>query len=106
MACIINVTMRERPAPRGLTKAQTKAAIQALGLTARWSPEWGEWRVTVPPGSMSHMKRTDDAAREAVAIYTPDSDDALDSARAMRAELTRNPPPGFRSPWARHGQEA
>lgn len=96
----ITVTMTPAIKLEGLTKAQTKARIQALGLVARWSAEWGEWRVTVPPGSMHHMKRVDDAARESMAIYTPDADDALGSAKAMRDSLERNPPPGFRAPWA------
>jgi hypothetical protein len=83
-----------------MTKAQTKAAIQALGFVAKWSSDLGEWRVTVPPGSVHHIKALDDAAREAMAIYTDDADDALASARALRVSLEQNPPPGFRAPWA------
>lgn len=86
---------------RTLTKAQTRARIQALGLVARWSAEWGEWRVTTPPGSLHHMKRLDDEAREALAIYTPDADDALASAKALRTRLEASPPPGFKAPWER-----
>lgn len=84
-----------------LTKAQTRARIQALGLVARWSTDWGEWRVTTPPGSMHHVKAIDDAAREDMAVYTDDNEDALGSARALRAALERNPPPGFKAPWER-----
>lgn len=89
--------------PDTLTKAQTRAAIQGLGLTARWSAEWSEWRITVPPGSMHYVKALDDAAREDMAHYCGDNEDALDTARAMRDELTRRPPPGFKAPWARPG---
>lgn len=84
-----------------LNKAQTRARIQALGLVARWDAEWSQWRVTVPPGSMHHVKAIDDAAREDMAVYTDDNEDALGSARHMRRHLERNPPPGFRAPWER-----
>lgn len=83
------------------TKAQTKAAITALGLVARWDRDAREWRITVPPGSMHYDKRIDDEAREAVAMYVADDDEPLSSAKTMRAHFEANPPPGFRAPWAR-----
>ena len=84
-----------------MTKAETKARIQALGLVAQWRAEWNEWRITVPPGSMHYIKALDDEAREAVACYTDDNEDALETAQHMRAEFERNPPPGFKAPWER-----
>lgn len=70
----------------GMTKAQAKEAAQALGMSVIWSAEWREFRVSYP---LEHymgqgLTRLDAIARrEDQACYTPDVDDALDTARAM-----------------------
>lgn len=83
-----------------MTKSETRAAIQALGLVAQWRHAWGDWRITVPPFSMHYLKKIDDEAREDMACYTDDDEDALDTAKAMRKNLEVNPPLGFKAPWA------
>lgn len=62
-----------------MTQKQTLAAIKALGLAARYSAEFGEYRVTYTPADVPSAER-----REALASYTPDAADALGTARAMR----------------------
>lgn len=61
-----------------MTQRETLNAIRACGMAARYSAEWGEYRVTFPPSEMTAERR------EAVAYYTPDSDDALGAAHHMR----------------------
>jgi len=63
-----------------VTQRETLAAIRALGMAARYSAEFAEWRVTFPASEMPDAER-----REAVACYCSDNSDALDNARAMRA---------------------
>jgi hypothetical protein len=62
-----------------MTRKETLAAIKALGLAGRYSAEYGEYRVTYSPADVASAER-----REALASYTPDSADALGTARAMR----------------------
>lgn len=62
-----------------MTKKETLAAIKAAGMTARWSSEWQEWRVTFTANDMPSAER-----REAVAAYCTDNQEALDNANAMR----------------------
>lgn len=62
-----------------MTKAEVKAAIKALNMHSHWDPGTGEWRVTYPYGELP------DDIREDCAYYTNDAQDAIDSARAMRA---------------------
>lgn len=88
-----------------MTKAQLKAKVAALGLVCQWRAEWSEWRVTVPPGSMHHIKSVDDAASEDIAAYIPGDDgeewvEVWAVAQHIRRHLEANPPPGFRAPWA------
>lgn len=64
-----------------MTIKETLAAIKAANMHARWNSEAREYRVTFPPGSMSEERR------EEVASYTPDPQDALDTAKAMRAHF-------------------
>lgn len=84
-----------------MTKAETRAAISALGLVGQWRFAWGDWRITLPPGSLHHIKKVDDELREDIACYTDDDEDALATAKAMRHSFEVNPPPGFKSPWER-----
>jgi len=51
----------------------TVAVIRAMGLTATYDRAAGEYRINLP------------GASERSAYYTPDSDDALVTARAMSA---------------------
>ena len=53
----------------------TIAALKALGCKARYSTEWQEYRVTLP-GLPADRE-------EAIAYYTSDPADALDTGRAM-----------------------
>jgi hypothetical protein len=62
-----------------MTQRETLAAIRAVGMAARYSAEFGEWRVTFPAAEMPDPER-----REAVACYCNDNSEALDNARAMR----------------------
>jgi hypothetical protein len=68
-----------------MTQRETLAAIKAAGMAARYSAEFGEWRVTFTADDMPSAER-----REAVACYTPDSEDAISTARAMRAHAERH----------------
>jgi hypothetical protein len=70
------------------TIKETIAAIRAADMSGRWSPEFGEWRITFPQKDMPDAER-----REAVAYYTPDNDDALSSAQVMRERFERTNPP-------------
>ncbi len=60
-----------------MTQSQVKATIKAIGMHA--SIRDGEWRVTYPYGEGP------DAWREDCAYYTTDAQDAIDTARTMRA---------------------
>jgi hypothetical protein len=55
-----------------MTINQTLKAIKALGLTARYNPEYQEYRINIPGG------------KEATAYYTNDSEDAIKTAESMR----------------------
>lgn len=71
---------------QGMTKAQAREAAQALGMSVVWSAEWREFRVSYPlEHYMGHgLTRVEAIARrEDQACYTPDAEDALDTARAM-----------------------
>lgn len=61
---------------RGMTINQTLKAIKALGLTARYNPEYQEYRINIPNG------------KEATAYYTNDSEDAIKTAESS-AELMK-----------------
>ena len=63
-----------------MTKKETRDQIKALGMAASFSAEWGEWRVT-----LRVVDEPDAARREAIAYYTHDAEDALQTAAAMRA---------------------
>lgn len=62
-----------------MTRKDTLDAIKALGMSARYSTEWGEYRVTLRAEDEPSRER-----REAMAYYTDDAKDALGTARAMR----------------------
>lgn len=62
-----------------MTRKQALAAIRAAGMSGRYSPEWGEWRVTYPASELPSAER-----REAVAVYCSDNQEAADNAAAMR----------------------
>lgn len=62
-----------------MTRKQTLAAIRELGLAVTFDADWGEYRVTFRRDEMPDAER-----REAVAYYSPDSDDALGGAHHMR----------------------
>jgi hypothetical protein len=68
-----------------MTQRGTLAAIRAAGMAARYSAEWGEYRVTFNASDLPSAER-----REAVAAYTSDAQDALDTAKAMRAHAERH----------------
>jgi hypothetical protein len=57
------------------TKKDTLKAIRDLGLTARYQPEYGEWRI--------NYKQTDERWTEDSAYYTTWDDDALKTAQFM-----------------------
>ena len=59
-----------------MTKLQTLQAIRALGMTARWSSEFQEFRINFRGGM------------EATAHYTNDADDAIGSAQDMMQHRT------------------
>lgn len=93
-----------------LTKKTVVERVKAMGLVCRWMAEWNEFRIALPPGCMSHVKTVDDDARESAASYVtcpnysddPQGDllNVLTEARRIVSFYTRNPPPGFKSPWA------
>lgn len=62
-----------------MTIKATLAAIKAAGMHGQWRAEWNEYRVTFPYGELP------DSIREDCACYTSDPQDAIDTARAMRA---------------------
>lgn len=62
-----------------MTRKDTLEQIKALGMSARYSAEWGEYRVTLRAEDEPSRER-----REAIAYYTHDAEDALGTARAMR----------------------
>ena len=57
-----------------MTLKDLRKAVQALGMTLRWTPAYGEYRVNFAGG------------QESTAYYTSDRQDALDTARRMAAE--------------------
>jgi hypothetical protein len=69
-----------------MTRAETIAAIEALGLRASYDRESGEYRVAPNlgpfPGGRG-FQREYLAREERGAYYTPDKADALATARAM-----------------------
>lgn len=68
------------------TQSQTTAAIRALGLTVNVSD--GEYRVAVPAALCAGETRAERLERqEAGCYYTTDAEDALATAKAMRAAL-------------------
>lgn len=62
-----------------MTRKDTLEQIKALGMSALYSPEAGEYRVTLRAEDEPSRER-----REAIAYYTHDANDALGTARAMR----------------------
>lgn len=65
----------DRSKPRRYSIRATRQLVQMLGLTCRYNPNLREFRVNFKNGA------------EATAYYTPDRDDALQTARAMSAFL-------------------
>lgn len=63
-----------------MTIQATLAAIKAAGMHGKRDSETGEYRVTYPYGELP------DDVREDCAYYTGDAQDAVDTARAMRAQ--------------------
>ena len=59
-----------------MTIKETLVKLTALGLKARWSSEWQEYRVTLHGLSAER--------EEAIAYYTSDPDDAIGTGIAMR----------------------
>lgn len=53
----------------------TLAALKALGCKARYDRDWNEYRVTLPNLSAER--------EEAIAYYTSDPEDAVDTGAAM-----------------------
>jgi len=64
-----------------MTQKEVRAEIEGRGMSARFSAETGEWRVTFPAGVLR-----DEGEREAVAYYTTDARAAFDTAIAMQVE--------------------
>lgn len=62
-----------------MNRKQTLAAIRAERMAVTYDADCGEYRVTFGRDEMPDAER-----REAVAYYTPDSDDAYGSALHMR----------------------
>lgn len=58
-----------------MTIKKTLAKLKALGCKARWSSDWQEYRVTLPNLSAER--------EEAIAHYTSDPEDAIDTGAAM-----------------------
>jgi hypothetical protein len=58
-----------------MTVKETLAQLKALGCKARWDMDWREYRVTLP--NLSHERE------EAIAYYTSDPEDAIDTGAAM-----------------------
>lgn len=58
-----------------MTIKETLRTLGTLGLKARWSPEWQEYRVTLPDPSPER--------EEAIAYYTSDPEDAIGTGIAM-----------------------
>jgi hypothetical protein len=58
-----------------MTIKETLRTLGTLGLKARWSPEWREYRVTLPDPSPER--------EEAMAYYTDDPEDAIGTGIAM-----------------------
>lgn len=73
-----------------MRKSDVIAAVKAAGMHARWDRDAGEWRVTLPYGEAS------DERRKAIAYYTDDADDAIATAKAMRAQWDTIYPDGGR----------
>lgn len=64
-----------------MTQKETLREIRALGLAASYNADWLEYRIT--PKGMTR-ERT-----EALAHYTPDADDAIGTAHALRRYLDK-----------------
>jgi hypothetical protein len=58
-----------------MTQKETLRTLGTLGLKARYSAEWGEYRVTLPDPSAER--------EEAMAYYTSDPEDAISTGIAM-----------------------
>ena len=58
-----------------MTQKETLKGLKALGCKARYSAEWGEYRVTLPNLSPER--------EEAIAYYTSDPYDAVLTGSAM-----------------------
>lgn len=67
-----------------MTIKTTLAAIKAAGMHGKWDADGREYRVTFRPDEGT------DAWREEQACYTPDADDAIATAKAMRAHSDAN----------------
>lgn len=67
-----------------MTIKETLAAIKAAGMVGRWSPELSEFRVAFKASDLPSATRREDAA-----YYTGSRQDAVDTARAMRAWFDR-----------------
>jgi hypothetical protein len=69
-----------------MTRKDTLATIKALGCTARFSE--GEYRVSIAPTVLAYDLKLDGKAamakNEAIAYYTNDSEDAINTAIEMR----------------------
>lgn len=61
-----------------MTRKETFAAIRNERMAVTYDSDCGEYRVTFPASEMNAERR------EAVAYYTPDSEDAYGSALHMR----------------------
>ena len=69
-----------------LTIASTRAAIRATGCTVQ-RRAGGEWRI-LPPGAWALHSED----REAVAYYTDDAEDAINTAKALAAQVATGKP--------------
>jgi hypothetical protein len=58
-----------------MTIKKTLAQLKALGCKARYDRDWSEYRVTLPNLSPER--------EEAIAYYTSDPEDAIDTGAAM-----------------------
>lgn len=58
-----------------MTIKETLAQLKAIGCKARWERVWREYRVTLPNLSAER--------EEAIAYYTSDPEDAIDTGAAM-----------------------
>lgn len=76
-----------------MTKAATIKAIKALGrhMTAKYIPDFNEYRVSfgIPAIQLVNDCSYNEAKErnEALAFYTSDASDAIDTAKAMHARF-------------------